>query len=312
MEVSTMAWLDAQVVPGIDGLGYGLLLFLVASGLTAAFGVGNTLNLAHGTLCAFGAYTTAVLSHGTWGSLCLSVAAGSAAGAAGGAVLAVLVAPLAGRGPLDQALLTVGVALVGGDLLATGTGGSALPVVVPAAVAGTTSLAGHRYPVYRLLVIVVAVAIACAGYLILAHTRAGRVVRATVADADMVACVGINPRRVRAQVLVASGALAGAAGAIGAPIIGAGPGTAESVLLLSVVIVVVGGLGSVPGALAAAIGVGEVQTLGISVLPDWVAPYLLYAAAGMALIGRGRPLRRHRPAPLAALASRRVVDGGRA
>ncbi len=306
-----MVWLDAQVVPGIDGLGYGLLLFLVASGLTLAYGVGSILNLAHGALCALGAYTAAVLSHGTWGSLGLALAAGCAVGAAGGGCLAVLVAPLAGRGPLDQALLTVGVALVGADLLGTATGGSALPVVVPAAVAGTTSVAGHRYPVYRLLVIVVALAIAIVGYLALVRTRAGRVVRATVADPDMVACVGISPTRVRTWVLVASGALAGVAGAIGAPIIGAGPGTAESVLLLSVVVVVVGGLGCVPGALVAAIGVGEVQTLGISVLPDWVAPYLLYAAAGAALLLRGRPLRRRRPATTTAPASRRRVDGGR-
>src|SRR5262249_18427253 len=126
------------------------------------------------------------------GSLGLALVVGCVLGAAGGGALAVLVAPLAARGPLDQALLTVGVALVGAALLGPATGGAGLPVVVPAAVAGTTSVAGHRYPVYRLLVIVIALGIALAGYLVLARTRAGRLVRATVADPDMVACVGVS------------------------------------------------------------------------------------------------------------------------
>jgi len=284
-----VAWLNAQVVPAIDGLGYGLLLFLVAGGLTLAYGVGNTLNLAHGTICALGAYTAAVLGDGTWAGLAVAVMAGVVGGAAAGGVLAGMVAPLARRGPLDQALLTVGVGLVGADLLTTVTGGNALPVAVPADIAGTVSVAGHQYPVYRLLVIVLALIVAVAGYLALGHTRAGRLVRATVADPDMVACLGISPARVRTAVLVVSGALAAGAGAVGALIIGAGPGTAESVLMLSVVVVVVGGLGSVPGALAAAVGAGEVQTLGVSVLPDWVAPYLLYGAAAVALVVRSHP-----------------------
>ncbi len=302
-------WLNAQVVPAADGLGYGLLLFLVAGGLTLAYGVGDTLNLAHGTVCALGAYTAAVLSHGTWTSLALALVAGLAVGATAGGVLAALLAPLAGRDALDQALLTVGVALIGGDLLTTVTGGRALPVTVPAMVAGTTTVAGHRYPLYRLLLIPVAAALAIGGHLALRRTRAGRVVRATVAAPDLVACLGISPATVRVGVLVASGALAGGAGAIGAPIIGAGPGTAESVLLLSVVIVVVGGLGCIPGALVAAIGVGEVQTLGVSVLPDWVAPYLLYGAAAAALVVRSRPWLRWRRRPAGRA---RVVEGVRA
>ncbi len=188
-------WLNAQVVPAADGLGYGLLLFLVAGGLTLAYGVGDTLNLAHGTVCALGAYTAAVLSHGTWTSLALALVAGLAVGATAGGVLAALLAPLAGRDALDQALLTVGVALIGGDLLTTVTGGRALPVTVPAMVAGTTTVAGHRYPLYRLLLIPVAAALAIGGHLALRRTRAGRVVRATVAAPDLVACLGISPAR---------------------------------------------------------------------------------------------------------------------
>ncbi len=186
--------------------------------------------------------------------------------------------------------MTVGVALVGTDLLATATGGNNLPVALPAAVAGTASVAGHRYPTYRLALIVVALAIAAGGYLALSYSRAGRVIRAAVDDPQMVACLGISPMWVRNGVLAASGALAGLAGALGAPVIGVGPTTADTVLMLSVVIVVVGGLGSIPGALAAAVGVGEIQTLGVSALPGWVGPYLLTGAAATALAVRSRPL----------------------
>jgi branched-subunit amino acid ABC-type transport system permease component len=285
------------LIPTLDGVAYGLVLFLVAGGLTLAYGVGRILNLAHGSLCAAGAYSAAVLAHGTWTSLLAAIAVGTVAGAGGGSVLAALLAPVADRGPLDQALLTVGVALVGADLLATATGGNNLPVAVPAAVADTTGIAGHRYPIYRLALIVVAVAIAAAGWLALSYTRAGRVVRATVDDPQMVACLGINPAWVRTGVLTASGVLAGLAGVLGAPVIGVGPGTADTVLMLSVIVVVVGGLGCIPGAVAAAIGVGEVQTLGVTVLPGWAASYLLAGAAAAALVVRSAPPLRRRLRP---------------
>jgi branched-subunit amino acid ABC-type transport system permease component len=303
-----MGWLGAQVVPSIDGVAYGLLLFLVAGGLTLAYGVGRVLNLAHGTVCAAGAYTAAVLCDGTWPSLAVAVAAGTLAGGACGAVLATLLVPVSAQGELRQALLTVGLALVGADALSTATGGITLTVRLPAAVAGTLHAAGHRYPTYRLALIGVVLAFAAAGHLILSCSRVGRMIRATVDDPEMVACVGISPARVRTGVLVVSGALSGMAGAIGAPVLGAGPGTADMLLLLSVVVVVVGGLGSIPGALVAAVGVGEVQTLGVSALPDWVAPYLLSGAAITALLIRGRV----RLCGWARRRGRPVVDGGAA
>jgi branched-subunit amino acid ABC-type transport system permease component len=307
--VRVVGWLGAQVVPSVDGVAYGLLLFLVAGGLTLGYGVGGVLNLAHGTVCAVGAYTAAVLCDGTWPGLAIAVAAGTAAGTGSGIVLAAMLAPVTDRGPLQQALLTVGVALVGGDLLATATGGNNLPVAPPSEVAGTVGMAGHRYPTYRLALIVVALAIAAAGYLALSYTRTGRLIRATVDDQEMVACLGISPARVRVGVLAVSGALAGFAGALGVPVIGAGPDTADTVLLLSVVVVVVGGLGSVAGALIAAIGVGEVQTLGVSALPDWVAPYLLYGSAAAALIIRSHPTMPRWQRPRGRVP---VVDGGAA
>ncbi|MEO3764247.1 ABC transporter permease [Streptomyces sp. B5E4] len=284
-----MGALDAQLVPAVDGVAYGLLLFVVAAGLSLAFGTAGVLNLAHGTLYAVGAYTGAELSDGTWGGLALGLVAGTAAACAAGALLSAATAPLARRGHLDQALLTFGLALIGGNLLVEGFGADEMPVRIPDALDKSVDLLGHRYPAYRLGFIVMAVVLAAAGTWVLTRTRAGAAVRAAADDPEMLATTGLSPRVVHTGVLAAAGALAGAAGVLGAPIIGPGPGTGDTVLMLSLVVVVLGGLRSLWATLVAAIGVGEVQTLGVSVAPDW-APYLLFAAMAVVLIlrsGRG-------------------------
>ncbi|WP_326799633.1 ABC transporter permease [Streptomyces sp. NBC_01808] len=284
-----MGAFDAQLVPAVDGVAYGLLLFVVAAGLSLAFGTAGVLNLAHGTLYAVGAYTGAELSDGTWGGLVLGLVAGTAAACAAGALLSAATAPLARRGHLDQALLTFGLALIGGNLLVEGFGADEMPVRIPDALDTSVDLLGHRYPAYRLGFIVMAVVLAAAGTWVLTRTRAGAAVRAAADDPEMLATTGLSPRVVHTGVLAAAGALAGAAGVLGAPIIGPGPGTGDTVLMLSLVVVVLGGLRSLWATLVAAIGVGEVQTLGVSVAPDW-APYLLFAAMAVVLIlrsGRG-------------------------
>lgn len=284
-----MGALDAQLVPAVDGVAYGLLLFVVAAGLSLAFGTAGVLNLAHGTLYAVGAYTGAELSDGTWGGLVLGLVAGTAAACAAGAVLSAATAPLARRGHLAQALLTFGLALIGGNLLVEGFGADEMPVRVPDALDTSVDLLGHRYPAYRLGFIVMAVALAAVGTWVLTRTRAGAAVRAAADDPEMLATTGLSPRVVHTGVLAAAGALAGAAGVLGAPIIGPGPSTGDTVLMLSLVVVVLGGLRSLWATLVAAIGVGEVQTLGVSIAPDW-APYLLFAAMAAVLVlrsGRG-------------------------
>ncbi|MBP0455606.1 branched-chain amino acid ABC transporter permease [Kitasatospora sp. RG8] len=280
-----MGLIDAHLVPAVDGVAYGLLLYVAAAGLTLAFGTGDVLNLAHGALYAVGAYTAAALSDGSWRGMLLALAAGTAAAGAGGGLLAVLTAPVRRRGHLAQALLTFGVALVGVDLLSTAAGPDDLPVTLPAALDGSADLGGHRYPVYRLAFILVAALMAATGQLLLRRTRAGALLRATVDDPAMVAGLGTDPRLVHTAVLAGAGALAGLAGVLGAPIIGPGPRTADTVLLLSLIVVVLGGLGSVLGALVAAVAVGEVQTLGVDLVPD-LAPYLLFTAMAAALVLR--------------------------
>jgi len=280
-----VGWFDDNLVPAVDGVAYGLLLFVVAAGLTLAFGSGGVLNLAHGTLYAFAAYTAASVADGSWVGLVLAVLAGVAAGATGGGVLAALTAPIAGRGHLAQAMLTFGVALIGADLL-TGVFGAGDPLVrVPGALEEPVSILGHNYPGYRLAFIAVALVLGAGGWYVLARTRIGAAVRASVDDPEMLAAGGVSPGVVRVGVLVAAGALAGLAGGLGAPIIGPSTSVADTVLVQSLLVVVIGGLGSVGGALLAAILVGEVQTLGVTLLPD-VAPYLLFATMAAMLIAR--------------------------
>ncbi|MFD5036994.1 branched-chain amino acid ABC transporter permease [Streptomyces sp. NPDC058377] len=282
-----MDLLDAHLVPAVDGVAFGLLLFVVAAGLSLAFGTAGVLNLSHGMLYAIGAYTGAALSDGTWSGLALGLAAGTAAACAAGAWLSAATAPLARRGHLTQALLTFGLALVGGDLLIQLFGADELPVRVPEALDSSVRLLGHRYPAYRLCFIVMAVLLAAFGTWVLTRTRMGAAVRAAADDPQMLATTGHSPRAVHTGVLAAAGALAGAAGVLGAPIIGPGPGTSENVLMLSLVVVVLGGLRSLWATLAAAVAVGEVQTLGVSLVPD-LAPYLLFAAMAAVLVLRSR------------------------
>ena len=279
--------IDAYLVPSVDGLAYGLLLFTVAAGLTLTFGVGGVLNLAHGTVYATGAYTAAALGDGSWAGLGLAVMVATVAGAGGGALLSVALRPLNGRGHLAQALLTFGLSLAGGGTLIAIFGADDRRPVVPAVLDTAVEVGGHRYPLYRLLFILLAVVLAALGWLTVRRTRTGARVRAMADDADMLACTGTNPRAVLAGVLTAGGALAGFAGAVGAPIIGPGPRTAETVLLLSLVIVVLGGLGSIAGAFLAAIGVGQLQSLGVVLIPSW-SPYLLLLAMAGVLLVRGR------------------------
>lgn len=281
--------IDPYLVPALDGVAYGLLIFVAAAGLVLSFGVAGILNLAHGTLFAIGGYTAAALLDGGWPSLALALAVGVVAATAAGALVAALLTRAAARNHLTQALLTFGVALVGGSLLVAAFGPDDPPVRVPAALDGSVVVAGHRYAAYRLVFIVVAAALAGLLHLAVRRTRAGMLVRATVDDAEMVAVLGVSPAWIRVGVLAAAGALAGAAGVLGAPIIGPGPDTADAVLLLSLVVVVLGGLGSMTGTLLAALAVGQIQTLGVALAPS-AAPFLLFAAMAAVLAVRARGL----------------------
>jgi branched-subunit amino acid ABC-type transport system permease component len=219
-----------------------------------------------------------------------------AVGAGAGAGLALLTRPLATRGHLDQALLTLGVALVVGDLLSARFGNDVQSVPPPQFLAGSVAIGGREYPSYRLAVIAAGLAMAVVVYLLVERTRAGALVRATVADAPMVRALGVDTGRLMVATFAAGVVLACLGGVLGAPVLGAYPGLDERVLILGLVVVVLGGLGSVPGAFLGAMVIGQVEVLGVSLLPRYasllvfgtMAVVLLLRPTGM--LGRtGRP-----------------------
>ncbi|GAA4906969.1 branched-chain amino acid transport system permease protein/branched-chain amino acid transport system permease protein [Stackebrandtia albiflava] len=283
-----MDLLDAYLPHVIGGVTYGLLLFTVASGLTLAFGVADVLNLAHGTVFMVGGYAAYLVTDGSWWGLVLAALAGTAAGAVFGGALSGAIMPLAGRGHMMQALLTFGVSMVVGNLLVQVFGSAELRPDLPDVLEQPVVFLGHNYPAYHLLFIGAAGLLAAAGWLVVTRSRVGALVRAMVDDQDMVAALGVNPKLVLAGVLAVAGALAGLAGALGAPILGPSLHAANTVLLQSLVIVVVGGLGSIGGAFVAALLVGQVHTLGVALAPEW-SPYLLFAAMAVALLVRRPP-----------------------
>jgi len=282
-------WLDANLVSMIDGVAYGLLLFTLAVGLSLIFGMMDVLNLAHGTLYLLGAYAAYSFSDGSLGGFALAVLVGVVVGILGGGVLAAMNQPLGGRGHLDQALLTLGMAFIVSDLLFALFGNEVVPTTAPAVLSGSASILDHSYPVYRLAFIVVAGVLAALVYLVFERSSLGALVRATVADRDMVRSTGVDTRKVLYGVFAFGAALAAVGGVLGAPIIAPGPGVDESVLVLSLVVVVIGGLGSVRGALLGALIIGQVQTLGVAVLPSF-APFLLFGAMLAVLVWRPQGL----------------------
>jgi branched-chain amino acid transport system permease protein len=284
-------WFDTNLVSVLNGLAIGCLLFLLASGLSLVFGMMDVLNLAHGAVFLVGSYVAYALigDEPSWPAFAAAVVVALAAGAVCGGVLAGLSAPLAGRGHLDQALLTLGCALVLADLVVIVFGKDVHAVAAPPGLDGSVSIAGQAYPVYRLALIAVGLALALAIYVVVERTRLGSLVRAAVADREMLEAMGVDSRRVLLGVFAAGCALAAFAGALGAQIYGARPGLEDSILLLALVVVVIGGLGSIKGALVGALAIGQVESLGRALLPD-LAPFLLFGAMGLVLLFRPRGL----------------------
>src|SRR5690606_12020547 len=282
-------WFNAHFVSMVDGVAYGLLLFTLAVGLSLVFGMMDVLNLALGTLYLAGAYAAYALSDGSWLGLLIALVVGLGVGLLGGGILAAAVAPLQGRGHLDQAALTLGISLIAAEVMVMIFGAEVLPTAPPAALSSSVSVLGHSYPVYRLAFIGVAALLAALVYLAFERSSVGALVRATVADRDMVRAMGVDTRKVLFGVFGFGAALAAIGGVLGAPIISPGPGIDERILVLSLVVVVIGGLGSVRGALLGALLIGQVQTLGVALVPSY-APFLLFGAMLLVLALRPQGL----------------------
>jgi branched-chain amino acid transport system permease protein len=284
-----LSWLDANALTMINGVALAAVLFLIAVGLSLLFGTMNVLNLAHGAVSLTGAYIGVALLGGsaTMPNFIVAVLAAAAVGLVIGGVLAVMTSSV--KDHLRQALLTLGVALIAGDVLREIFGADVESVPAPAGLDGAVSILGRQYPLYRLSIIAVSAVIAILLYLVLERTRVGAMVRATVADRAMVEAIGIRTNLVLGGVFGVGAALASIGGLLAAPILGAQPGLDDTVLLLGLVVVVVGGLGSLKGALVGALLVGQLQTLGVALLSEY-ASFLLFGAMALVLLTRPRGL----------------------
>jgi branched-chain amino acid transport system permease protein len=280
-------WVDTHAISVLNGLAIGSLLFILAVGLSLVFGMMDVLNLAHGALYLVGAYIAFALTEdgATWLRFLAALAGAALVGGLLGCVLAALTQPLRQRGHLDQALLTLGAALVLAEGVIVLYGDDVHSVGVPAALARSVEILGTDYPTYRLVLIAVGVAVAVALYLVVERTRLGALIRATVADRQMVEALGVDSRKVLFGVFGAGAALAAVAGVLGGQIYGARPGLDENVLILALVVVVIGGLGSIRGALVGALLIGQVESLGRALLPE-AAPFLVFGTMALVLLLR--------------------------
>jgi len=252
----------------LNGVQFGITLFLMSAGLTLIFGIMGVINLAHGSLYMIGAYAAALVAAHT-GSVGLALLGGVAAAAIGGIVIEfVVVRRLYARDHLDQVLATFALILIinqGANML---FGRQPLFVAMPAALSGSvTLLPGLVYPVYRLLVIGLGLSVAASLFLLINYTRVGMLVRAGATHRQMVRALGVNVGRLYTLVFGLGALLAGLAGVIAGPITAVQVGMGEQVLILAFVVVVIGGLGSVRGAFFGALAAGLVDTLSRAFLP---------------------------------------------
>ena len=253
------------LIQTLNGLQLGVLLFLIAAGLTLVFGVMDFINLAHGVQYMLGAYFLAAFAAAT-GSFALGLVLALAAALICGMVLERLVLRhLYGRDHLDQVLATFGIILFLNEAVRAFWGSAPLHVEIPEALSGAVRLMpGLLYPLYRLVLIGAGLGVAVLLYVLVAHTRIGMRVRAGASDAAMVSALGVNVGRLFTLVFGFGAMLAGFAGALAAPILSVEPGMGDNILILAFVVVVIGGIGSVRGAFVAALLVGLVDTLGRS------------------------------------------------
>lgn len=252
----------------LNGLGYGLLLFLIAAGLSLVFGVMHLINLAHGSLYMVGAFALAALA-ALVGNFWLSLAGGLVAVAVLAWLLEFLVIRRLYRlTHLQQVLATFGLILFFNDALRWMSGGVPLFVPTPAALSGTVTLPGGiPYSEYRLFVMAVSILVAAGLWLIIARTKAGMLVRAAASNPAMVRHIGYDVGVISMLVFVAGAVLAGLAGILIGPMVSIEVGMGEQVLILAFVIVVIGRMGSIQGTFLAAILVGLVDSMGRAYAP---------------------------------------------
>ena len=251
----------------LNGLQFGLMLFLLAAGLPLVFGIMDMINLAHGSLYMLGAFLAAALVQAT-GSFVFGVLLAVPATAAIGMLLEMSVLrTLYARDHLSQVLATFALILIFNEAVRI-VWGSDMPLPMPAALSGPVELLpGMFYPAYRLLIIGVGAAVAALLYLLVARTRIGMLVRAGASNREMALAMGVDVRRLFTLLFGVGAGLCAVAGALLGPLLAVQVGMGENILILAFVVIVIGGIGSIRGALVGAVLVGLVDTIGRAFLP---------------------------------------------
>lgn len=255
------------LIQAVNGVAYGMLLFLLAAGLSVVLGMMGVANLAHGAFYLIASYLAYSVADRT-GSFLLAVAAGMAMGALAGVFSERLfMRRLVGR-VHEQVLLTIGVAFVLADLSLVIWHGDPLTVRAPEALRGSVRLGPTLFPVYRLFIVAVGALMALGMELVVERTQVGAVIRATVDNQEMARAMGIEVEKVFMATFAFGSMLAGLAGAIGLPFLSVYPGLDWELLPLALVVVVVGGVGSIRGALAGSLILGLIDNFGRALFPD--------------------------------------------
>jgi branched-chain amino acid transport system permease protein len=275
-----VADVDFWLTQFLNGLQLSMLLFLLSIGLTIIFGLMHFVNLAHGALYMVGAYagvSAAAALGNFWAALLIAPIAVMLVGIF---LYAAIIRHMRRAGPMNQVLVTFGLIFVIVDLVRIVWGDIALGMAQPAILSGPAEFFGVVYPAYRLFIIAVGLIVMAALSLVLSRTQIGAMVRAGVENDAMAACLGINVERLFFAVFCVGCALAGLAGAIAAPVFSATPSMATDILIPTLIVVVIGGLGSLRGAIAGSLIVGFIQTFGAVVIPEFasVLVYVLLAA----------------------------------
>jgi branched-chain amino acid transport system permease protein len=265
---------------GLNGLQFGVMLFLMAAGLTLVFGIMNLVNLAHGSLYMIGAYLCAWV-FATTGSFPLGVVAALAGTLVVGILIETTIFRAIYKGDhLDHVLATFGITLVCNELVRMTWGSTPLFAGVPPFLAGQVEiLPDMRYPAYRFAIIVVGLAVGILLHVLLTRTRLGMLIRASASNRAMAGALGVNVAVLYTFVFGLGAALAALSGLMAGPIFVVAPGMGDNVLILAFVVIVIGGIGSVRGAFVAALLVGLIDTIGRAFLRPVLATILERTAA---------------------------------
>ena len=263
----------------LNGIQLGMLLFLLAAGLTLIFGIMDLVNLAHGSLYMLGAYFAATFAAVTGSFVLGAILALLATLVVGMALEVIAIRRLYGRDHLDHVLGTFGLLLFFNEAvrLIWGPGGLTLPLPSQMLTA-VQVLPGVFYPLYRVVIILATLAVALLLYVLVMRTRVGMLIRAGASNREMVGALGVNIKLLYTLVFGLGAARAGFAGLMQAPILTVQIGMGENILILAFVVIIIGGIGSIRGAFVAAIIVGLIDTIGRAFLPDLVRHFVSYSA----------------------------------